>query len=173
MAGGRLRTVVRRIEINQDNVEVNFRVPPKGGLPEPGPINMPGALQHCTDVRRANLRLAQPMPKARQGLGMPQSQSARLPAPCLHPLQFRLQIGFDHRLRGLGRRQLEFPTAYSLLHAWRLHTLHRRRKIAARRHAIPKLVELPPGFIWLSAWKVGIAGGGSGEGAEKRRYWIK
>ena len=45
-----IRTVVRRIEIDQDNVEVIFRVPPKGGLPEPGPINMPRALQHCTDV---------------------------------------------------------------------------------------------------------------------------
>ena len=46
-----IRTVVRQIEIDQDNVEVIFRVPPKGGSPEPGPINMPRALQHCTDVR--------------------------------------------------------------------------------------------------------------------------
>ena len=35
--------------------------------------------------RRAYPRLAQPLSKARQGLGMPQPQSARLPAPCLHP----------------------------------------------------------------------------------------
>jgi hypothetical protein len=38
-----IRTVVRQIEIDQDNVEVIFRVPPKGGSPEPGPINMPRA----------------------------------------------------------------------------------------------------------------------------------
>ncbi|MGO9722016.1 MAG: recombinase family protein [Methylocella sp.] len=53
-----IRTVVRQIEIDQDNVEVIFRVPPKGGSPEPGPINMPRALQHCTDVRRTHFRLA-------------------------------------------------------------------------------------------------------------------
>ncbi len=47
-----IRTVVRQIEINQDNVEVIFRVPPKGGSPEPGPINMPRALQHCTEYGR-------------------------------------------------------------------------------------------------------------------------
>ena len=41
-----IRTVVRRIEIGQDNVEVIFRVPPKGRLPEPGPINIPRALLH-------------------------------------------------------------------------------------------------------------------------------
>jgi site-specific DNA recombinase len=53
-----IRTVVRQIEIDQDNVEVIFRVPPKGRSPEPGPINMPRALQHCTDVRRTHFRLA-------------------------------------------------------------------------------------------------------------------
>jgi site-specific DNA recombinase len=51
-----IRTVVRRIEIGQDNVEVIFRVPPKGGPPEPGSTNMPGALQHCTDVRCPSFR---------------------------------------------------------------------------------------------------------------------
>src|SRR5512132_4338914 len=35
--------------------------------------------------RRADLRLARTMPKARQGLGMPQSQSTRLPQARLHP----------------------------------------------------------------------------------------
>ena len=35
--------------------------------------------------RRAYPRLAQPLPKARQGLGEPQSQSARILAPRLNP----------------------------------------------------------------------------------------
>ncbi len=34
--------------------------------------------------RRANFRLARPMPKAREGLGKSQPQSARFPAPRLH-----------------------------------------------------------------------------------------
>ena len=35
--------------------------------------------------RRANLRLARTMPKARQGLGVPQSQGARLPQARFYP----------------------------------------------------------------------------------------
>ena len=35
--------------------------------------------------RRAHLRLARTMPQARQGLGVPQSQSARVPQARLHP----------------------------------------------------------------------------------------
>jgi hypothetical protein len=35
--------------------------------------------------RRSHLRLARPLPTTGQGLGMPQTQSARLPAPRLHP----------------------------------------------------------------------------------------
>src|SRR5208337_1252588 len=35
--------------------------------------------------RRTHAGLARPLPKAGQGLGMPQSQGARLPLPCLHP----------------------------------------------------------------------------------------
>jgi hypothetical protein len=35
--------------------------------------------------RRTHLCLAQPLPKARQGLGEPQSQRAGVPAACLNP----------------------------------------------------------------------------------------
>jgi hypothetical protein len=35
--------------------------------------------------RRTHLCLAQPLPKACQGLGEPQSQRAGVPAPCLNP----------------------------------------------------------------------------------------
>jgi site-specific DNA recombinase len=79
-----VRTVVRRIEIDQNNVEVIFRVPPNGGSPEPGALNMSRALQHCTDVRGAHLRMARQVPKARQGLGVPESQGPRLLASGLH-----------------------------------------------------------------------------------------
>ena len=48
--------------------------------------------------RRANLRLARTMPKARQGLGVPQSQGARLPQARLYPphdaktMQFKMMF---------------------------------------------------------------------------------
>jgi site-specific DNA recombinase len=55
-----IHTVVRRIEIDQDSVEVIFRVPPAGGFPgpDPGPKTpKKGSAQHCTDgyarLRRA------------------------------------------------------------------------------------------------------------------------
>jgi len=52
-----IRTLVRRIEIGQDNVEVVFRVPP-GGAPPTAPQTSPtGSAQHCTDVY-ARLRRA-------------------------------------------------------------------------------------------------------------------
>jgi hypothetical protein len=35
--------------------------------------------------RRTHLRMARPLPKTGQGLGMPQQQGARLSAPGLHP----------------------------------------------------------------------------------------
>ena len=46
----------------------------------------------------ANLRLARPVPKARQGLGVPQSQGARLPQARFHPphdpkiMQFKMMF---------------------------------------------------------------------------------
>ncbi len=90
-----VRTVVRRIEIDQNNVEVIFRVPPNGGSPEPDALNMSRALQHCTDVRRAHHCLAQSLPKARQGLGESQPKGARVLAPRLDPphAQKTLQSG--------------------------------------------------------------------------------
>jgi site-specific DNA recombinase len=45
-----IHTVVRRIEIDHDSVEVVFRVPPLDGPPGPG-IQTPAHLQHCTDGR--------------------------------------------------------------------------------------------------------------------------
>src|SRR5208337_39978 len=80
-----VRTVVRRIEIDQSNVEVIFRVPPNGGSPEPGALNMSRALQHCTDVRRTDDCVAQPLPKARKGLGKPKSQGAGVLASRINP----------------------------------------------------------------------------------------
>src|SRR5271168_895531 len=55
--------------------------------------------------RRANLRLARTMPKARQGLGVPQPQGARLPQARFHPphdaktMQFKMM--FPDRLYDL------------------------------------------------------------------------
>jgi site-specific DNA recombinase len=83
-----IRALVRRIEIDHDSVEVVFRVPspPIGGSPNSGrAADGPPPCQHCTDGRRAHLRLARSMPKARQGLGVPQCQGACLPETRLHP----------------------------------------------------------------------------------------
>jgi len=53
-----IHTIVRRIEIDHDSVEVVFRVPPPPGSPGGGPQPpSPGSAQHCTDdyarLRRA------------------------------------------------------------------------------------------------------------------------
>ncbi len=67
-----IRTLVRRIEIDGDQVEVIFRVPPpvgSGGPSWPGPASgEPPVRQDCTVDRGAVLRLAQPQSSARQGL---------------------------------------------------------------------------------------------------------
>lgn len=84
-----IRTIVRRIEIDRDHVEVIFRVPPpvNGSLsPQPNRACDPPPLQQdCTAGRRANHRLAEPVPPVSQGLGMPEPQGTRSPASRLHP----------------------------------------------------------------------------------------
>jgi site-specific DNA recombinase len=53
-----IRTVVRRIEIDDSRIEVIFRVPSPDGPPGPrAPSRTPGPWQHCTGVGRAVLRL--------------------------------------------------------------------------------------------------------------------
>jgi site-specific DNA recombinase len=56
-----IHTIVRRIEIDHDSIEVVFRVPPSPGSPGGGPQPpSPGSAQHCTDgyarLRRAGGR---------------------------------------------------------------------------------------------------------------------
>ena len=81
-----IRTVVRRIEIDDSRIEVIFRVPPPDGPPGPrSPTKTTDSWQHCTGVGRAHHRLAQPLPKACQGLGEPQSQGAGILAPRINP----------------------------------------------------------------------------------------
>src|SRR5262249_38755348 len=80
-----VRTVVRRIEIDESRIEVIFRVPsPNGPAESRSSSKSTSSWQHCTSVGRTYHRLAQSLPQARQGLGMPQSQGARLLAPRLH-----------------------------------------------------------------------------------------
>src|SRR5580704_7902293 len=52
-----IHTLVRRIEIDRDSVEVIFRVPPIGGPAEGGTPPSHITWQHCTD-RYARLRRA-------------------------------------------------------------------------------------------------------------------
>jgi len=76
-----IRTVVRRIEINESRIEVIFRVPSPDGPTRPRSPKKSTDWQHCTGVGRANHCVAQPLPKAGQRLGMSQSQGARVLAP--------------------------------------------------------------------------------------------
>jgi len=82
-----IRTLVRRIEIDRDHVEVVFRVPPPAGNspPRPNPAaDQSPTWQACSAGRRADDCLAEPLPQAGQGLGVPEPQGAHLPAPRLH-----------------------------------------------------------------------------------------
>jgi len=82
-----IRTVVRRIEIDESRIEVIFRVPsPDGPAGQRSQTKSTGSWQHCTGVGRAYYCVAQPLPKTGQGLGVPQSQSARILAPRFNPL---------------------------------------------------------------------------------------
>src|SRR4029077_4969461 len=81
-----IRTVVRRIEINDSRIEVVFRVPSPGDSPGPGSsTKMTGSWQHCTSVGRTYTRLVEPLPPTGQGLGEPQSQRSRFPQTRFHP----------------------------------------------------------------------------------------
>ena len=80
-----IRSVVRRVEIDDANIEVIFRVPPLDGPARPkSPRKGTSSTQHCTDVRGAHLRVARPMPPPRQGLGVPQYYGP-LPSLNSHP----------------------------------------------------------------------------------------
>jgi hypothetical protein len=74
-----IHTLVRRIEIDQDDVEIVFRVPPPAGASPAGPQGPSlGLAQHCTDVY-ARLR------RAMGALAILRTRSAR--AAPLHTLR--------------------------------------------------------------------------------------
>jgi site-specific DNA recombinase len=79
-----IRTVVRRIEIADSRIQIIFRVPSPDGPPGPQSLTKTASWQHCTGVGGAHACLAQSLPKARQGLGEPQSKGACIPAPRLN-----------------------------------------------------------------------------------------
>ena len=64
-----VRAVVRRIEIDDNRIEVIFRVPSLDGpLGARSTTTTTGPWQHCTDVGRAHLLLVRPQPALEQGL---------------------------------------------------------------------------------------------------------
>jgi len=67
-----MRILVRRIEIDNDHIEVVFRVPPPDGPPQPTPREKTANWQHCTNVGRTLHRMVEPMPTSRKGLGKSQ-----------------------------------------------------------------------------------------------------
>jgi site-specific DNA recombinase len=80
-----IRTVVRRIEIDDSQIEVIFRVPsPDGPRGPKSPTKTTGSWQHCTSVGGTNIRMARTVQTARKGLGKSQSKGARVPASRVH-----------------------------------------------------------------------------------------
>jgi site-specific DNA recombinase len=62
-----IRTVVRRIEIDESRIEVIFRVPSPDGPAGPrSQTKSTYSWQHCTGVGRADIRLVRPLPPPRQ-----------------------------------------------------------------------------------------------------------
>jgi site-specific DNA recombinase len=118
---GIIHTIVRRIEIDRDNVEVVFRVPPPDGPPRAGP-QMPsrGSWPHCSGVYQAPQRRRHPHPR-RRTLGR-RRRAQRADAHDLHrppPVQYavledapaqagrrggRDDGGTDHRRGGVRGR---------------------------------------------------------------------
>jgi site-specific DNA recombinase len=80
-----IRTVVRRIEIDDSRIEVIFRVPSPDPSGPASPTKTIGSWQHCTGVGRTHDRLAQPLPPPRQGLGKSQPQRPRVLETRIHP----------------------------------------------------------------------------------------
>ncbi|MFD2052011.1 recombinase family protein [Mesorhizobium calcicola] len=63
-----IRTVVRRVEIDNTQVEIVFRVPPlDGSAGQKPPSRTTSSTQHCAADRRAHVRLARSVSQARQG----------------------------------------------------------------------------------------------------------
>ena len=85
-----IRTMVRRIEIDQNHVEVVFRVPPSNASPNPtSPTQTTGPWQHCTGRGGAHLRLDDAMATPGARLRSPH-RCFRGHDPCrprLHPAQ--------------------------------------------------------------------------------------
>jgi site-specific DNA recombinase len=106
-----IRAMVKRIDVEQGEVEIVFRVPPPNvpGGPSPSVGGAPSR-QHCTAVRRAHDRLARTVSKTGQGLGVPQSESPRFPQARLHPtyaakaMQSKVMFADRWGDWGLGRR---------------------------------------------------------------------
>jgi len=74
-----IRTVVRRIEIDESRIEFIFRVPSPDGPAGPrSSTKSTGSWQHCTGVGRTHHCLAQPLPPPRQGLGKSQPKRPRV-----------------------------------------------------------------------------------------------
>ena len=80
-----IRTLVRRIEINESRIEVILRVPPPDGPSRLSATDAGGSWQHCTGVGRTHDCLAQSLPPSCQGLGKSQPQRPRVPETRLHP----------------------------------------------------------------------------------------
>ena len=76
-----IRALVRRVEIDQGEIEIIFRVPPPRGPSTSPPEGLSlGSWQQCTAVRRTHVCMAWPMQTTGQGLGKSKSQGARIPA---------------------------------------------------------------------------------------------
>jgi site-specific DNA recombinase len=80
-----IRTVVRRIEIDDSRIEVIFRVPSPDPSGPASPTKTIGSWQHCTRVGGTNLLLVRPQSPPHQGFREPRRIPPRLRHARLHP----------------------------------------------------------------------------------------
>src|SRR3954452_5188327 len=91
-----IRLMVRRIEIDDSQVEIVFRIPPppSGGT---GGDRKLKAAQDCTGERRTVDWLAQPVPPPGQRLGMSQPERSGISTLGVHPADGQKALS-DHNM---------------------------------------------------------------------------
>src|SRR6266508_128668 len=102
-----IHTVVRRIEIDHDRVEIIFRVPPPDRPPRAGPQTpSAGSAQHCTDVYA---RLRRAMGEIRGQPHVTQHFASLVRATCLMSTIRRAAPGFRELCRSRRRHPPRWP----------------------------------------------------------------
>jgi len=122
-----IRTVVRRVEIDDAHVEIIFRVPPLDGTTGPKVLTQAtSSMQHCTADRRTHLRLDQPKPAALEGPRSDHQVRQGLPLRRIHhdPRQTHCPRFMNSRTDSNEYRRIEVITGDVLRRRWTFGTRH-------------------------------------------------